>query len=115
MSSVYDPLGIAAPFVLGGRLILQNLCRLDLGWDDDIPDDQQRLWVNWLNEFPSLSQLQMNRCYKPERFGKVTSCQLHHFSDASEVGYGVVSYLRMVNEEGQVHCCFVFGKARVPL
>ena len=113
VSSVYDPLGMAAPFVLGGRLILQNLCRLELDWDEDIPDDQQRLWLSWLDEFPKLSQLQMNRCYKPEGFGKVTSCQLHHFSDASEAGYGVVSYLRMVNEEGQTHCCFVFGKARV--
>ena len=43
VSSVYDPLGMAAPFVLGGRLILQNLCKLELDWDDDIPDDQQRM------------------------------------------------------------------------
>ena len=113
MSYVYDPLGMAAPFVLGGRLILQNLCRLELDWDDDIPDDQQRMWLSWLDEVPRLSQLQMNRCYKPEGFGKVVSCQLHHFSDASQDGYGVVSYLRLVNEEGRVHCCFVFGKARV--
>ena len=36
ISSVYDPLGIAAPFLLVGKKILQDLCRTKLGWDDEI-------------------------------------------------------------------------------
>ena len=35
VSSVYDPLGMAAPFVLPAKLLLQDLCRKGLGWDDD--------------------------------------------------------------------------------
>ena len=38
---------------------------------------------------------------------------LHHFSDASEEGYGQVSHLRMVNTDERIHCCFLAGKARV--
>ena len=38
---------------------------------------------------------------------------MHSFSDASDVGYGQCSYLRLVNTEGNVHCVFVFGKSRV--
>ncbi|KAK3737652.1 hypothetical protein QZH41_003414 [Actinostola sp. cb2023] len=34
----------------------------------------------------------------------IKSCELHHFSDASELGYGAASYLRLVTETGQVHC-----------
>jgi len=41
------------------------------------------------------------------------SSQLHHFSDASEAAYGSVSYLRLVNEEGRVHCSFLFAKSRL--
>ena len=37
----------------------------------------------------------------------------HHFSDASEVGYGAVTYLRIQDQEGIIHCSFVRGKARV--
>ena len=37
----------------------------------------------------------------------------HHFSDASECGYGQATYLRMVNDLEEVHCCLVFGKSRV--
>jgi len=34
-------------------------------------------------------------------------------SDTSETGYGQCSYLRLVDDNDQVHCSFVMGKARV--
>ncbi|XP_043091452.1 uncharacterized protein LOC122341848 [Puntigrus tetrazona] len=38
---------------------------------------------------------------------------MHHFSDASTCGYGQCSYLRMINENDEIHCTFLIGKARV--
>ncbi|KAL7826204.1 hypothetical protein SRHO_G00340030 [Serrasalmus rhombeus] len=49
---------------------------------------------------------------KPKGFGTVISAQLHHFCDASEVGYGTVSYIRFASDRN-VHVSFVVGKARV--
>lgn len=43
----------------------------------------------------------------------MTKTELHHFSDASNKGYGQCSYLRLTNEQGQIHCSFVIGKSRV--
>ena len=37
--------------------------------------------------------------------------ELHHFSDASEIGYGAVSYLRIANERREIHCCLVMAKS----
>ena len=34
LSSVYDPLGLASPFVLKARRIVQNPCRTKIGWDE---------------------------------------------------------------------------------
>ena len=34
-------------------------------------------------------------------------------SDASQVGYGQCSYLRLVDENGRIHCSLVMGRARV--
>ena len=62
---------------------------------------------------PALKRFSMERCLKPNNFGVVASRQIHSFSDASSIGYGQVSYLRMENERGDVHCVFLIGKARV--
>ena len=32
-------------------------------------------------------------------------------ADASEIGYGAIIYLRMTNDQGELHVCFVIGKA----
>ena len=45
ISSVYDPLGIAAPFVLEGRKIFQKPCQLKVGWDEKILDNLKKDWV----------------------------------------------------------------------
>ena len=50
---------------------------------------------------------------KPDNFGKVVNVSLHHFSDASGLGYGQCSYIRIVNEVGRVHCSLLLGKSRV--
>ena len=52
VSSVYDPLGMAAPFILPAKLLLQDLCRKSLGWDDEIPSDYLSRWRVWLNGLP---------------------------------------------------------------
>ena len=76
--SVYDPLGIAAPFLLVGKKILQDLCRMKLGWDEE------------RNQLLTLERFSMDGCVKPVDFGTVVSRQLHSFSDACSLGYGQV-------------------------
>ncbi|KAL9986036.1 hypothetical protein ACROYT_G000097 [Oculina patagonica] len=61
-------------------------------------------------------QFSVDRCLKPVNFGAISSSQLHHFSDASEIGFGSVSYLRLIDESGIIHCTFLQAKSRlVPL
>tara|TARA_B110000881_G_scaffold142907_1_gene126249 strand:- start:157 stop:5301 length:5145 start_codon:yes stop_codon:yes gene_type:complete len=111
--SIYDPLGFAAPVILPGRQILQDLCRLKLGWDDDIPIEQQRKWQEWKADLHKLEEFCINRCLIPEGFENPTAVQIHHFSDASGVGYGSTSYLRLTNANGGVHCILLIAKSRV--
>lgn len=113
ISSVYDPIGFLAPFALPAKLMLQNLCRLNCGWDDHISPNYQLQWVGWLEDLRKLSTFSVPRCIKPKDFGPLTSAQLHHFSDASEDGYGTVLYLRMQNDKKKIHLAFILGKARV--
>ena len=70
-------------------------------------------WQQWLHDLLRLEEFSVNRCSKPSGFGDASSCELHHLSDASQVGYGAVTYRRLVNESSQIHCTFMMSKARV--
>ena len=50
LSSVYDPLGFIAPVTLPGKILLQELCRRNSGWDDSLPGDILQQWTKWLKE-----------------------------------------------------------------
>ena len=113
VASVYDPLGLAGPVILVAKKIIQSLCRDGHSWDDDLDLDRKRSWDQWVGELPLLEKLRIDRSFVPNGFGKVVSYQLHHFCDASEIGYGTVSYLRVVNDVGDVHCTLLMCKARV--
>ncbi|XP_022778259.1 uncharacterized protein LOC111319790 [Stylophora pistillata] len=113
VGSVYDPLGLAAPFVLPAKRLLQDLCRVKLDWDDPIPQEHRARLERWMADLPKRSQFSVDRCVKPVGFDYISSSQLHHFSDASESGLGSVSYLRLINGEGAVHCSFLCAKSRV--
>ena len=114
--SVFDPFGFAAPYVLTGKKILQVLCRLKLGWDDKVPAERGLRWQGWLMDIPKLPQFKIERCLKPADFKNTVSSQLHHFSEASEIGFGSVSYLRLEDDCGRIYCTILQGKSRlVPL
>lgn len=112
-SSVYDPLGIIAPVTLSAKMLQQELCRRNCGWDDVIPLDVLIQWERWLQDINLLASFKLDRCLKPKDFGEITQSQLHHFADASKDGYGTVTYIRLMNNKNEVHVAFLMGKARV--
>lgn len=113
VSSIYDPLGMLSPVVLVAKLILRDLCRRALGWDEPIPEAVSKEWINWIQGLHLLDNFRLNRCFKPVNFGDVITAQLHHFCDASQDGYGSVTYLLLQNERHQRHIAFIMGKSRV--
>ena len=113
IGSVFDPFGFAAPFVLTAKKILQDLCKMKLGWYEKILPEYDVRWQKWLVDLPMLSKLPINRCFKLANFGTIAYSQLHHFSDASEIGFGSASYLGLVDINGRVHCAILQGKSRL--
>ena len=89
------------------------MCRKKFSWDDPIPDDYLHRWQTWLQELPKLEQLKIDRCFEPFNAEEITSSQLNPFSDASQQGFGTVTYLRIADQSGAVKCTFVMGKSRL--
>ena len=66
----------------------------------------------WLISLEHISSLRFPRCVIPEEFvdGLI---ELHHFCDASEVGYGACTYVRAINRLGQIHVSLLIRKNRL--
>ncbi|XP_065068249.1 uncharacterized protein LOC135693649, partial [Rhopilema esculentum] len=113
ITSVYDPLGFISPFILTAKTILQRLCMENVGWDEQVTGRNLEEWQNWLQDLTKLERIEVKRCYSNSGISNSVKNQLHHFSDASEIGYGVATYLRSVNKDGEVSCSFVIAKSRL--
>jgi hypothetical protein len=119
VASLYDALGLAAPVTLLAKCQLQRLWQLKIDWNAQLPDTELVEWRRWKSALPALSNMKIPRCYKSKNLTKTSiptkdlkDIQLHNFSDASEIGYGVSSYIRITFIDGTVVCALVFCKSR---
>ena len=61
-------------------------------------------WEAWKRELFDLKEISLGRCIKSRNFRTKIKISLHNFSDASEIGYRQCSYLRVVDENENIHC-----------
>ncbi len=101
MASLYDVMGLVAPYHMTGKILLQTLWAESTKLDQDIPQETLQPWQQWI------SQLQIIRSHPTSRFaGRVSgSTQLRRFSDSSNRAYAAVIYIYQPNSQSQVIWC----------
>lgn len=109
-AQIFDPLGLISPCVIKAKLIIQQLWQLGVNWDESIPMEIHRAWVDFSNQI-----LSMNNITIPRYFLCTDPClvELHCFSDASEKAYGCCCYLRSIDNSGKVLVHLICAKSRV--
>ncbi|XP_028416310.1 uncharacterized protein LOC114540230 [Dendronephthya gigantea] len=110
--TIFDPLNLAAPVMLVAKKLMQDLWRKKYSWDQQLEGEILRRWQCWKESLHLLSKITIPRCYYTNPQHEESTLELHNFSDASEVGYGSVTYLRISYPDGKIECSFVAGKAR---
>ena len=87
VSSVYDPLGLVCPFVLGAKIIFQDGCKSGKDWDDPLSPENRVQWSKWLDKLPLMGQFKVECCLMPADMSCITSvtllCQLMVLSPIS--------------------------------
>lgn len=109
LMSTFDPLGLISPYLVEGKLLMQNIWRSSIGWDDPINIKEFEMWVSWMKALKSLSNLQIPRCYGNN---KIINRQLHVFVDSSEAMYGAAIYMRSESID-RVELSLISSKSRV--
>ena len=112
VSSVFDPIGLVAPYTVRASLLLKDIWRLSgQQWDDPLPIELCRRFTEWHSGLPVLGQLKIPRCYFDFSVDEV---ELHMFGDSSLDVFCSVAFLRaQKNACSKCQLAFVFGKARV--
>lgn len=109
--SIFDPIGLLSPFSIRGRILLQEVWRSKIGWDEQLLEEECQKWQLWIAELRKIKECKIPRCYS-YRTGKVL-IQLHTFCDASTKAYAAACYFRFEYQDGEIKIVLVAAKARV--
>lgn len=110
VAKIYDPLGLASPFIITAKMIIQALWALKLDWDTKLPEEVEMQFLRWAEQIPLLKEYRIPRCIKPK--GEVKNIQIHAFGDASIKAYGSACYVRYETNE-TVTSMLVMSKSKV--
>lgn len=111
ISRTFDPLGLIAPIVLRGKLLMQELWKLGVTWDTSVPVDINRIFCEYISDLQKLRTFEIPRCYRKK--GVESMLQIVGFSDASSKAYSAVIYVRSLVEGKVVSCTLCCAKTRV--
>ncbi|CAG7710011.1 unnamed protein product [Allacma fusca] len=110
MARLFDPLKWLAPVCIKFKIMFQDLWKNGQGWDDVVPPDINAQWDQIKSELPIIEDIRIPRSLSQPG---CVQCELQGFSDASEVAYGAVVYLRTISSNGTVQIRLICSKTKV--
>ncbi|XP_076299591.1 uncharacterized protein LOC143218344 [Lasioglossum baleicum] len=110
IASLFDPLGLIAPVIIRAKILMQDLWKLQLNWDESVPANIFTTWCTFCNELKQLKNVRIPRQVTLKNHGEM---QLHGFCDASEQAYGACIYIRTIDKENNVKTQLLTAKTRV--
>ena len=89
LSSVYDPLGIASPVSLIGKILYRDICDQRIPWDERVPEKLAEQWNKFEKSLTNMVQVPRSLAAFRE---PITAIDLHAFGDTSGTGTAAAVY-----------------------
>ncbi|KAL0859992.1 hypothetical protein ABMA27_010307 [Loxostege sticticalis] len=61
--SIFDIFGFLSPFTIQGKIMLQDIWKYNIDWDETIPDDVYKKWCNWIDLLKEIPNIRIPRDY----------------------------------------------------
>ena len=106
-----DPLGTRAPLVITLKIILQDVWKEGLAWNDPVPLEKRNSIQKWIDKYQSAPLIDFPCCINPKSSANELH-ELHILRDPSHLAYGAVAFIR-TSSENDVSCSFLISKAKV--
>ncbi|KAL4123429.1 hypothetical protein QTP88_015607 [Uroleucon formosanum] len=111
IACLFDPLGLVGPAIIQAKIMLQQLWRFKIQWDEPLPNEVQKQWNAYRTSLCVLNGLIIPRQITCE--GDIINIQIHGFADASIDAYGCCLYLRTTNSSGVHTSKLICAKSKV--
>ncbi|XP_075150651.1 uncharacterized protein LOC142224749 [Haematobia irritans] len=108
--SVFNPLGFLNHYMISAKLLMREIWRHEVRWDETLPYGLQDMWDNWRQDLKNVAQVSVPRHY----FQCVLpyTLEVHTFVDASEDAFRAVSYWRWIGFDGEIGVSFIPAKTK---
>lgn len=106
----YDPLGLIAPCILYLKLLVKELWKMKVDWDEDPPEKNCKIWQRLISEWSDLEKLKFPRFLGASTFFPV---DIIAFADACQEGYGAVIYMKTKSVNNKSTITLVTAKSKV--
>ena len=114
IASIYHPIGFLQNIVINLKILFQEICLSQVGWDDITRGDLRINWDQIIGRLKIHKDLEFARYYFAQHISDPTiRIYLHGFSDASELAYASCIYLKYVTKMGSIGITFVTAKSRI--
>ena len=110
IAKLFGPLGLLGPTVALAKMIMQDIWRSGIGWNDVLPPPLMTRWRKLRNALPEIAEIKIPRRVTTD---DAKSWELHGYADASAKAYGCSIYLRNVKQDGTEELVLLCGKSRV--
>lgn len=110
LMSVFDPLGLLSHVLIFLKILMQQIWRSKVEWDQQINQEHFDQFKQWMDALPSIKRLKI-----PRWIGLSSSddrIEMHTFTDASEDAYAAVVYFKIFIAEA-IRYSLVTSKSRV--
>ena len=111
VNGIYDPLGLASPFIVKAKIMMRRLNADGLGWDDPVPDNERMEWERFFTDLFKMEKIMFARSTRP--VNAVGKPVLIIFSDASEDAFGACAYVRWEISNGSFESTLLVAKSRL--
>ncbi|XP_057659309.1 uncharacterized protein LOC130895778 [Diorhabda carinulata] len=109
-AQIFDPLELLSPVTITAKIILQELWKLKISWDESVPSDLHTTWSNYYSRLLNINSLKIPRQIL---LSNCITKQLHGFCDASQAAYGACIYIRCSDSLGNCTSNLLCSKTRV--
>ena len=111
-AQTFDPLGLISAYTIRFKLLMREIVKAGLDWEDNLPADLEKQWLELIEETLSNPPVILPRSITTQH--AVGRPELVVYSDGSCVAFGAVVYVRWnLLDSPDYHTALVTSKSRV--